>query len=143
PPFKFGNFSLSESEVFYESSYSIGLVNLKPIVPGHVLIVPKRVVPRYSLLTVQEVTDLSESAKLISEVIEDEYCDASNKGCVWLIQDGKEAGQTVPHVHLHLIPKRFSAWFEDGIESDDRVPRSWTDMKQEAEQLKIKCDGRM
>ncbi|KAL0137504.1 hypothetical protein V8B55DRAFT_1415184 [Mucor lusitanicus] len=107
PPFKFGNFSLSESEVFYESSYSIGLVNLKPIVPilnAHsvfilfftdVLIVPKRVVPRYSLLTVQEVTDLSESAKLISEVIEDEYCDASNKGCVWLIQDGKEAGQTI------------------------------------------------
>ncbi|KAK4512083.1 uncharacterized protein ATC70_013326 [Mucor velutinosus] len=108
-----------------------------------VLIVPKRVVPRYSQLTVQEVTDLSESAKLISNVIEDEYGDASNKGCIWLIQDGKEAGQTVPHVHLHLIPKRFSAWFEDGIESDDRVPRSWIEMKQEAEQLKIKCDGRV
>lgn len=31
--FQFGNFNVSESEVFYESSYSIGLVNLKPIVP--------------------------------------------------------------------------------------------------------------
>ncbi|GAN06450.1 fragile histidine triad protein [Mucor ambiguus] len=149
-PFKFGNFNISESEVFYESSYSIGLVNLKPIAPGrkslsmnmpYVLIVPKRVVPRYSQLTAQEVTDLSESAKLISNVIEDEYCNASSKGCIWLIQDGKEAGQTVPHVHLHLIPKRFAAWFQDGIESEDRVPRSWIEMKQEAEQLKIKCDN--
>ncbi|KAL9553414.1 hypothetical protein MBANPS3_003299 [Mucor bainieri] len=150
-PFEFGNFSISESEVFYESSHSIGLVNLKPIVPGrksslpmnmtYVLVVPKRVVPRYSELNAQEVTDLCESAKLISSVIEDEHCDASSRGCVWLIQDGKEAGQTVPHVHLHLIPKRFSAWFENGIESDDRVPRSLTDMKQEAERLKIKCDS--
>ncbi|KAI8375109.1 hypothetical protein EDC96DRAFT_437287, partial [Choanephora cucurbitarum] len=51
---------------------------------------------------------------------------------IWLIQDGKEAGQTVPHVHLHIIPKRFSEW--DSVE--DRAPRTLGDMKAEAEHLK-------
>ncbi|CEP11187.1 hypothetical protein [Parasitella parasitica] len=101
---------------------------------GHILIAPKRVVRRYSQLTIEEVTDLAESAKLTSEVLQDEY----GGNMIWLIQDGEEAGQTVPHVHLHLIPKRFSEWFEHGIEDDDRVPRSMIEMKKEAERLRIK-----
>lgn len=42
----------------------------------------------------------------------------------------------VPHVHLHIIPKRFSKWFENKIEDDDRAPRTLEDMKEEAEHLK-------
>jgi diadenosine tetraphosphate (Ap4A) HIT family hydrolase len=37
--------------VFIETALSFGLVNLKPVVPGHVLIVSRRVVPRFSDLT--------------------------------------------------------------------------------------------
>lgn len=42
----------------------------------------------------------------------------------------------VPHVHLHIIPKRFSKWFENKIDDDDRAPRTLEDMKEEAEHLK-------
>lgn len=87
------------------------------------------------------------------------------KGYIWLIQDGKDAGQTVrslciiqvlllwlytdlfasfskvPHVHLHIIPKRFSKWFENGIEDINRASRTSNDMKEEAERLKIKFVG--
>ncbi|KAI8638947.1 fragile histidine triad protein [Parasitella parasitica] len=132
--FKFGTIDIPESEVFYESKHSIGLVNLKPIVPGHILIVPKRVVSRYSQLTIEEITDLGESAKLTSSVLQDEY----GSDMIWLIQDGKEAGQTISHVHLHMIPKRFSEWFAHEIEDDGRVPRTMIEMKKEAERLKIK-----
>jgi diadenosine tetraphosphate (Ap4A) HIT family hydrolase len=87
------------------------------------------------------------------KALEKEYPHTRN-GLIWLIQDGKEAGQTVspnyavkytlvtrkkvPHVHLHIIPKRFSEWYQNGIEDKDRVPRTIEAMKIEAERLKIK-----
>ncbi|RCH95615.1 hypothetical protein CU098_008567 [Rhizopus stolonifer] len=95
---------------------------------------PKRVVLRYSDLTLVEITDLTNAASRISKVLEQVYPHMRN-GFIWLIQDGKEAGQTVPHVHLHIIPKRFSEWSQHGIEDVNRVPRTLHDMKLEAKHL--------
>ncbi|KAI7904907.1 fragile histidine triad protein [Cokeromyces recurvatus] len=134
---KFGKFNISKDEVFYESEYSMGIVNLKPITQGHVLVAPKRNVSRYSLLSIEEIIDLTNSAREICEVLKDEYLNMK-QGYIWLIQDGKEAGQTVPHVHLHIIPKRFSEWYQSGgVEDQDRIPRSIDEMKKEASRLKI------
>jgi hypothetical protein len=43
------------SHIFYQSGHSAAFVNLKPIVPGHVLVVPKRCVPRDHELSEEEV----------------------------------------------------------------------------------------
>lgn len=42
-------------QVFFRSRHSLGIVNLKPIVPGHVLVISKRVVARFADLTTDEV----------------------------------------------------------------------------------------
>ena len=42
-------------QVFYVTTLSAALVNLKPILPGHSLVIPRRVVPRYADLSVAEV----------------------------------------------------------------------------------------
>jgi bis(5'-adenosyl)-triphosphatase len=42
-------------QVFYATTLSAALVNLKPILPGHSLVIPRRVVPRYADLSVAEV----------------------------------------------------------------------------------------
>ena len=55
---RFGPIDIPASQVFAETSLSVGLVNLKPVVPGHVLIVSKRVVPRFHDLTADETADL-------------------------------------------------------------------------------------
>ncbi|ORE16843.1 hypothetical protein BCV71DRAFT_182612, partial [Rhizopus microsporus] len=57
----------------------------------------------------------------------------TKEGLVWLFQDGIDAGQTVPHVHLHLIPKRFIDWCRDG---QDRNNRSMLEMENEAKLLR-------
>ena len=51
----FGPHKLSPGQLFYESKLSYGVVNLKPIVPGHVLLIPKRVVARFADMTPAEV----------------------------------------------------------------------------------------
>jgi len=100
---KFGPFSIS-SQVFHLSKthLSYGLVNLKPILPGHVLVCPVRVVPRISQLTVAETTDLFNTVRVVSRTLERVY---SASALNIAIQDGVDAGQSVPHVHVHIIPR--------------------------------------
>lgn len=78
-------------------------MNLKPIVPGHILIVPLRTtVLNLSDLTMPESQDYFNTLQLIHRFIKWEYkADSVNVA----IQDGPEAGQSVPHLHTHVIPR--------------------------------------
>jgi bis(5'-adenosyl)-triphosphatase len=100
---KFGRFRLQPSQVFFESDLVLGVVNLKPIVPGHVLVIPKRVVERFGDLTSEEVVDLWTSVHKIGPALEKHHgCSALNIA----IQDGVASGQSVPHVHVHILPRK-------------------------------------
>ena len=50
--------TIPSANIFYESKLSFAFVNLKPVVPGHVLVSPKRVEPHFSKLTYDELSDL-------------------------------------------------------------------------------------
>jgi bis(5'-adenosyl)-triphosphatase len=78
------------------------LVNLKPILPGHSLIVPRRHVERLLDMDEAEVAALAGFARRISALLVDAF---SATGIDWTLQDGAVAGQTVMHLHLHLIPR--------------------------------------
>jgi diadenosine tetraphosphate (Ap4A) HIT family hydrolase len=73
-----------------------------PISPGHTLIIPKRHVDSFFEISQEErdaLLDLLDQAK---KVIDAELSpDSFNIG----INDGPAAGQTVPHLHIHLIPR--------------------------------------
>ena len=101
-PVYFGTF-LVTPQVFHLTQHSFALVNLKPLLPGHVLVSPRRVTPRFSDLTQAEVTDLFVTVQRVGRVVERVY-GASSLNIA--IQDGVDAGQSVPHVHTHVIPRR-------------------------------------
>lgn len=71
-------------------------MNLKPIVPGHVLVISRRVVPRFLDLTKEEVSDLFESAHLIAKQIELLH---KAESLTLTIQDGKDAGQSGENIN--------------------------------------------
>jgi len=101
----FGKFRISSSQVFYvsPSGLSAAIVNLRPIVPGHVLVIPKRVVPKLSQLTNDEHDDLWRSVRTVQNALEDTL---HAGGFNVAVQDGKEAGQSVSHVHVHILPRK-------------------------------------
>eukprot|EP00002_Diphylleia_rotans_P014494 TRINITY_DN2825_c0_g1_i2.p2 TRINITY_DN2825_c0_g1~~TRINITY_DN2825_c0_g1_i2.p2 ORF type:complete len:127 (-),score=30.37 TRINITY_DN2825_c0_g1_i2:221-601(-) len=101
--FKFAQWTLHATEIFYKTKLSLGFVNLKPVLPGHVLIIPLRVVPRFADLTKDEITDMWSSAQIIGSVIERQF---GGESLTFTIQDGPAAGQTVPHVHIHILPRK-------------------------------------
>ncbi|WVQ73837.1 hypothetical protein IAR50_003418 [Cryptococcus sp. DSM 104548] len=90
------------TQVFYRSKLSFGIVNLKPLLPGHVLICPSRVVPRLADLNTDEVSDLFTSVQYVGKVLEGVY---KAQALTISLQDGAVAGQSVPHVHVHIMPR--------------------------------------
>ncbi|KAH7296576.1 hypothetical protein KP509_26G028900 [Ceratopteris richardii] len=86
-----------------DETHSFAFVNLRPVVPGYVLVCSKRVVPCFVDLTDEEVIDLWTTAKHVGVKIEPHYGVGS---LTFGIQDGLYAGQTVPHVHVHILPRK-------------------------------------
>ncbi|CCK73008.1 bis(5'-adenosyl)-triphosphatase KNAG_0M01550 [Huiozyma naganishii CBS 8797] len=94
---------LVTDQVFFKTKYNYALVNLKPILAGHVLVVPlKNTAISLSQLTPVETQDHFNTVQLVQQFIKWVYtADAMNIA----IQDGPEAGQSVPHLHTHIIPR--------------------------------------
>lgn len=66
---------------------------------------PKRRVRRLEELTPDEVSSLFLTAQRVGRVIEKAFkADALTIAC----QDGEAAGQSIPHVHVHILPRRFT-----------------------------------
>jgi len=77
-----------------------------PITQGHTLIIPKRHVGSFFDISQQERQGLFELIDLAKADLDKEFKPASyNIG----INDGEAAGQTVPHLHIHLIPRYHEA----------------------------------
>lgn len=96
---------LTSTQVFHVTAMSFALVNIKPLLPGHVLVSPLRNVPRISDLSTAEVTDLFLTVNRVGKMVERVF-NATSLNIA--IQDGIDAGQSVPHVHTHIIPRKRS-----------------------------------
>ncbi|MCJ1331965.1 hypothetical protein MMC10_008657 [Thelotrema lepadinum] len=110
-PIHFGKFIVT-SHVFHQTPLTIAFVNLKPLLPGHVLVSPRRIVPRLADLTQPELTDLFTTVQSVGKMVERVY-QASALNIA--MQDGLDAGQSVPHVHMHIIPRKAQDLEDDAI----------------------------
>ena len=89
----FGPFAVDASQVFFESATCRALVNLKPLVAGHVLVVPKAVVPTLGEMDEELHRDLWRAARRVHAMITEEY---GATGANVAVQDGIAAGQACP-----------------------------------------------
>lgn len=101
--YRFGHVIIKESAVFIKTKLSYAFVNIKPVVPGHVLVAPMRTMERFEDMSNEEVNDLFCTAKKISSVVKKHFNATS---MTLAIQDGPDAGQTVKHVHMHILPRK-------------------------------------
>lgn len=106
-PIKFGPFEVTK-QVFLKTQHVFGLVNLKPIVPGHVLVCPLKPHRRLTDLSSEETADLFTTVQQTQRMLARIYFktdDLEAGSFTVAVQDGPEAGQTVPHVHVHVLPR--------------------------------------
>ena len=85
-----------------ENSLAYVIEDKFPVNPGHLLIIPKRHVADFFLTTAAERSALLALLDEARHHLDGQYAPAGyNVG----INIGAVAGQTIPHVHLHLIPR--------------------------------------
>lgn len=94
---------LTRVQVFHQTPLSFAIVNIKPLLPGHVLVCPRRSALRVADLTPAETTDLFLTVRRVGRMVERVFGGTSLNIA---IQDGADAGQSVAHVHTHIIPRR-------------------------------------
>lgn len=134
--FRFGHLVLPASQVFFDSAHCYASVNLKPVVPGHAILIMKRPIARVHEANAIELSDFMTCAQKIGNMLTETY---KTTALTYCIQDGKDAGQTVAQVHMHILPRK-PGDFErnDDIyhhleEKTEKAPRSADEMKAEAD----------
>lgn len=99
----FCDLNVLEHQKFYEDELVLVLYSHKPILPGHCLVIPKRHVERFELLTDAEITQMGRVIKKVDQAVRRVFDTSSY---LLLQKNGLEVGQSVPHVHFHYIPRK-------------------------------------
>ena len=95
------------AEIIWEDDDIVAFHDVNPQAPVHVLIVPKRIVPRLA-----DATDSDQAllGKLLLVARDLAKKLSLSSGYRVVINSGPDAGESVPHLHVHLLGKRALAW---------------------------------
>jgi diadenosine tetraphosphate (Ap4A) HIT family hydrolase len=94
--------TLPQSQILLENNHAQAFYDKYPVQKGHLLIIPKRHVSTYFEATQQEIAAIHELIHKGKELIDQHHQpDGYNIG----VNVGEFGGQTVMHLHFHLIPR--------------------------------------
>jgi histidine triad (HIT) family protein len=96
------------AKIVFEDDDVIAFHDVNPQAPVHVLIVPKRVIPRLAETNESDQALLGKLILAAAKIARD--LGVSESGYRLVINSGPDAGESVPHLHVHLLGKRALAW---------------------------------
>jgi len=90
------------ASIVWEDDRFVALLDIYPVTPGHTLVIPRRHAPLLADVGA-EVGTLFERAARVAEALRRSGlpCDDLNV----VLNDGRAANQSVPHAHVHLVPR--------------------------------------
>jgi histidine triad (HIT) family protein len=91
------------ASVVHQDALCVAFLDIHPVRPGHALVVPRRHAVFLHELTAAERAALTEAAARIG--VAQGAAGLPRQGGTLLVNDGPAAGQHVPHVHVHVIPR--------------------------------------
>ena len=96
--------NLEPSRIEDRNEFFVAIKDLYPVTEGHILIIPSRHVESFFELSKDE--EIAMLDMLSSQKKELSQLDTTITGFNVGINDGEDAGQTIMHCHIHLIPRR-------------------------------------
>jgi histidine triad (HIT) family protein len=96
------------AKIIWEDDDAIAFHDVNPQAPVHVLIVPKKIISRLSEATEADSALLGKLLRVAAELAT--KLDIDKSGYRVVINSGPDAGESVPHLHVHLLGKRALAW---------------------------------
>ena len=96
------------ADIVYEDDLVLALRDIKPGAPVHILVVPKKPIPRIAEAKPEDHKVLGHLLLKAAEIAE--IAGLSKNGYRLVINNGPDAGETVPHLHLHILGGRHMSW---------------------------------
>ena len=96
------------AKIVWEDDEVLAFHDVNPQAPVHVLIVPKRVIPRVAASNESDQALLGKLLLTTRHVAE--KLDLLQSGYRVVINNGPDAGESVPHLHVHVLGKRALSW---------------------------------
>lgn len=91
-----------QARSFADNGTAWAFLTQTPITPGHTLISPKRVAATLDELSAQEIQDIFALAIQVKQTLKTVF-GSQGFNCAW--NEGGNYGQSVPHFHLHIVPR--------------------------------------
>jgi histidine triad (HIT) family protein len=99
---KIVNGELPSSKI-YEDKEILAFLDVQPVNPGHILIIPKKHSEFVAGVESKVLGDMFKLSKKVNQALRESGVKC--KGIDYFLADGKEANQEMPHVHLHVFPR--------------------------------------
>jgi diadenosine tetraphosphate (Ap4A) HIT family hydrolase len=93
----------AEASVVYEDEQAVTLMDIQPVVRGHLLVVPRRHATNLADLDAEDGAQLFRIGQLAAAALRGS--ELRCEGVNFFLADGEAAGQDVFHVHLHVFPR--------------------------------------
>jgi histidine triad (HIT) family protein len=91
------------SSQLYEDDLVLSFLDIAPLAPGHSLVIPKNHYELYPEVPADEAAALAAAMLKIAPAV---VASQGAEGFNLLLCNGAPAGQVVPHVHFHIIPRK-------------------------------------
>jgi histidine triad (HIT) family protein len=95
------------AKIVYEDDLAMAFHDISPKAPTHVLIIPKKVIATHDAITDEDAPLIGHLHVVAAKVAKQLGLDA---GYRLVINCREQAGQTVPHLHIHLLGGRELGW---------------------------------
>jgi histidine triad (HIT) family protein len=99
---------LAPAEVLYENESAIAILDIRPVHYGHTLIIPRTHSEDFLQIPESELSDIMHATRVVTDAIVKAL---KPDGFSIFSNNGRAAGQSVFHFHLHITPR----YHEDGI----------------------------
>lgn len=96
------------AKLAYEDEHCIAIHDINPQAPVHVLVIPKKLIPRVSEAKIADQAVLGHL--LLTAAALAKQLDVAESGYRLVINNGRDGGESVPHLHVHLLGQRPLAW---------------------------------
>jgi len=92
------------SEIVYQDEEVIAFRDITPVAPTHLIVIPKKHIPSLADLSEAELPLIGHMVNIANQLAKREGI--SDSGYRLVVNCGKQGGQLVPHLHMHLLGGR-------------------------------------
>ena len=95
------------ANIVYEDDISLAFKDVNPQAPIHILVIPKKPIPKLDEATLEDQSLLGHLLLIVKKVAQEA---GLSNGYRVVINNGSDGGQTVDHIHLHILGDRQMQW---------------------------------